>query len=171
MKTDINTIIKREFGDRIFFTEERTFGGVVVFLHSGIGTFLKLIDSVFERSPVQKFQVNLGMNMCGACKFDKSRVYLVWVNSDLRPDPIGTIGPFVHEISHMVDIMVEKAGVADSAGETKAYLVERYTEFVLYKMGLSDGASLDEFKTGNLMSNICMDLANGNKNKNKDGNK
>ena len=140
-------LLKKEFG-KIFITEERTFGGVVVFLYSGIANFLKLIDATFERSPVNKFEVNLGMNMSGVGKFDnKTRVYLVWVNSKMRPDPLSAVAPFVHEILHMVDTMVEKAGVKDSTGETRAYLVERYTEFGLHKRGLTDGSALDETKS------------------------
>jgi len=150
--------MKQEFGN-IFFLEETTFGGIVVFLHSGIANFLKLIDSVYKESPVKRFPINLGMFMSGIGKFDnKTRVYLVWANEQMRPDPISAVPSFVHEISHLVDTILEKAGVNDSAGETRAYLMERYTMFIMHKLGLLEASQLEEGKIGALQSGIGEEL-------------
>ena len=152
--------LKKEFGT-VFFTEEKTFGGIVVFLHSGIANFLKLIDSVYKESPVKQIPINLGFFMSGVGKFDnKTRVYLVWANEKMRPDPISAVPSFVHEISHMVDTILVKAGVNDSAGETRAYLMERYTMFIMHKLGLLKASELEEGKIDTFQNSIEEELKN-----------
>ena len=152
--------LKKEFGT-IFFTEEKTFGGIVVFLYSGIANFLKLIDSVYKESPVKQIPINLGFFMSGVGKFDKrTRVYMVWANEKMRPDPISAVPSFVHEISHMVDTILEKAGVNDSAGETRAYLMERYTMFIMHKLGLLKASELEEGKIDTFQNSIEEELKN-----------
>lgn len=156
--TEVEEALKREFGD-ILFVEEKLFGGVAVFLHSDVAKFLKLIDSVYEKPPVDKFPLNNGTFLSGVGKFNKStRVYLVWANRAMQPDALSALPSFAHEISHLIDTILEKANVNDVHGETRAYLTDMYLTTVMKWLGLIDRSVIRSGDAGKLEESILEEM-------------
>lgn len=129
---NVDETLEKAFG-RIMVEEERTFGGTIIFMYSGMPEFLKMIDSVYKKPPMEKIPIKTGMFMSGRSKLDvgSARVYLVWVSSSMKTTKNKVIPSFAHEVSHMVDAIIGNTGISDSAGETRAYLTGKYVSDIM----------------------------------------
>lgn len=132
MRDDVDEILKKAFGS-VMVEEERTFGGTIVFMYSGMTDFLKMIDSVYTEPPMKEIPIKTGMFMSGRSKLGvgSARVYLVWVSSSMWTTRNKVLATFAHEVSHLVDEIIGNTGIADSTGEARAYLTGKYMSDVM----------------------------------------
>lgn len=113
-------------GNMLIVVDE-TYEVAIVYLYSSFKDYLYVHRKVFKGGDPPKKEA------VGYCSFGeascKGNIGLVWINDYV--DKQLTIGTAVHEISHVVDDILRSAGVDDSSGEARAYMVERETKRVL----------------------------------------
>jgi hypothetical protein len=106
-----------------------TYGVAIVYAYCSFKDYLYVHKRLFRNGDPPKREA------VGYCSFGEAscggNAGIVWIND--RTDKQLTIATAVHEISHVVDDILESAGVSDKSGEARAYMVERETKRILKK--------------------------------------
>lgn len=109
---------------------DSTFKVAIVYVYCGYQDYMALKARIYSdhdrRTPRANALCSVG---AASPEAGGGNAIVVWVNSDVVPRE--AMAPsLAHELSHLADHVLETAGVNDSSGEVRAYIIGRETERV-----------------------------------------
>lgn len=139
IKKSVSSVM-RDRGD-LFVVADDTFGTALIYAYGEFREYNELREKLFgDREPLSEA---FGYCSHGTIRSIPCTCNLVWVNSKAKKEE--AIPWFIHEMSHLVDFLVEEAHIADRNGEARAYLLERETKRVLERMfGMKSASAVTE---------------------------
>lgn len=134
INTSIADTIQKALNEkRLFVTTSDTFYTGIVYAYGGLKMYLKLVETLLDGDLPSNRPSFVGCYCIGGIKKTISEIGqlgIVFVDrSKIALED--AIPVFAHEISHLADQIIDSVGVKDSAGEAKAYFVQRETQKVL----------------------------------------
>ena len=115
-------------GNLLVFVDD-TYQLSIVYLYSSFQDFVSLSRKLLKGDPPE--DEAMAYSTLSTLKPGRKGqwVSLIWINSCVEKGL--TIPAAMHEISHASDSILDHAGVKDSSGEARAYLVEREAKRIL----------------------------------------
>ena len=105
-----------------------TYETAIIYLYCLFREYTEVHKRLYKSDDMPKREA-IGYCSFGESSKKKCNIALIWINAVVEKRL--TIPTAVHEISHAVDDILAGAGVRDSSGETRAYMVERETRRLL----------------------------------------
>lgn len=108
-------------------------GVITVYAYCSYDEYVAILSAVYGGDTFPDCHSALGQTSKGYWKENTyMAVIVVWLNSISEKKSILPV--LAHELSHVADFVVDVAGVSDSSGETRAYIIESETRRVFSSM-------------------------------------